>query len=79
VFTEKTAKNCLKVLEGAVKKYGKPEALLTDNGKQFVSKVYNKFLEEKRIKHRRTKPYNPKCNGKMKKWFKTLKKPLKKK
>ncbi len=74
-----TAENCLEVFKEAVKKYEKPESVLTDNGKQFVSKVYNKFLEENGIKHRRTRPYNPKCNGKIERWFRTLKKLLKKK
>lgn len=79
VFEKKTAENCLAVLRESVENHGLPEAMLTDNGKQFVAKLYNDFLDKKGIKHRRTRPYNPQCNGKIERWFRTLKKPLRKK
>lgn len=79
IFKRKTAENVLKVFIKAVERYGKPVAILSDNGKQFLSKVYKEYCNEQGIKSRRTKPHNPKCNGKIERWFKDLKKFLKSK
>ncbi|KAG0442508.1 Transposon Tf2-9 polyprotein [Dictyocoela muelleri] len=40
-----------------------PEIVITDNGKQYTSKAFLRFLKNKNIKHRRTSPYNPQSNG----------------
>ncbi|UYV70559.1 hypothetical protein LAZ67_7003536 [Cordylochernes scorpioides] len=42
---------------------GKPRILVTDRHPSFVSKRFNKFLQEKGIKHLMTAPSHPKCNG----------------
>ncbi|UYV63150.1 K02A2.6-like [Cordylochernes scorpioides] len=42
---------------------GKPRILVTDRHPSFVSKKFNKFLQEKGIKHVMTSPSHPECNG----------------
>ncbi|UYV79930.1 hypothetical protein LAZ67_18001125, partial [Cordylochernes scorpioides] len=42
---------------------GKPRILVTDRHPSFVSKRFNKFLQEKCIKHVMTSPSHPECNG----------------
>jgi len=76
VFNRQTAENVVAVFKEAVSMHGKPKAILSDNGKQFTGKLFQQFCETNGINHRRTRPYNPKCNGKIERWFKTLKKEL---
>ncbi|UYV79080.1 hypothetical protein LAZ67_17001046 [Cordylochernes scorpioides] len=42
---------------------GKPRILVTDRHPSFVSKRFNKFLQEKGIKHVMTSLSHPECNG----------------
>jgi transposase InsO family protein len=79
IFDRKTTENVMEVFSKAVKRYGKPIAILSDNGKQFLSRIYKKYCIDNKIKIRKTKPYNPKCNGKIERWFKDLKNYLRKK
>jgi putative transposase len=79
IFEQKSSINCLSVLISAVKRHGLPKALLTDNGKQFISALFDGYLDSMAIKHRRTRPYNPRCNGKIERWFRSLKDKLKRK
>lgn len=77
VYKRQTAKNVVETFRQAVKTCVKPDAVLSDNGRQFTSNLFRDFCESNGIKHRRTRPYNPKCNGKIERWFKSLKKELK--
>ncbi len=77
VYKRQTAKNVVKTFRQAVQTHDKPDAVLSDNGRQFISGLFRDFCESNGIKHRRTRPYNPKCNGKIERWFKSLKKELK--
>ena len=43
--------------------HGLPSSLRTDNGSQFVSDYFKKYLEENGIEHRRTTPLWPQANG----------------
>ncbi|UYV62671.1 hypothetical protein LAZ67_2001503, partial [Cordylochernes scorpioides] len=42
---------------------GKPKIIVTDRHPSFVSKRFNKFIQEKGIKHVMTSPSHPQCNG----------------
>lgn len=75
VYKRQIAENVVALFKQAVT-HSKPKAVLTDNGKQFTSNLFEMFCETNKIQHRRTRPYNPKCNGKIERWFKTLKKEL---
>lgn len=40
-------------------RYGVPNAMITDNEMQFMSRVFNKFLQKLGVRHQLTVPYNP--------------------
>ena len=44
-------------------KFGLPEILVTDNGTNFTSAEFEKFLKANDIQHTRTEPYHPTSNG----------------
>lgn len=47
--------------------------LISDNGPQFISGEFKKYLREVGMSHVRTSPYYPQSNGKKERYFKTLK------
>ena len=47
-------------------------AIMTDNGSAYRSKRFTKLLRRLRIKHRRTRPYTPRTNGKAERFIQTL-------
>lgn len=48
--------------ERIVSRYGVPKMIITDNGAQFTSAKWEKFLKEMGIKHQLTAPYTPQEN-----------------
>lgn len=46
-------------------------ALLTDNGSSYRSREFKKHCAELEIKHRRTRPYTPRTNGKAERFIQT--------
>lgn len=44
------AENCLQVLRGAIKKYGKPEIVNSDQGSQFTSVMWTEYLDNENIR-----------------------------
>lgn len=49
----------------------KVERVLTDNGSAYRSKVFAKACRRLKIKHKRTKPYTPRTNGKAERFIQT--------
>ena len=43
--------------------HGLPESITTDNGPQFVSEIFQQYVTENGIYHRRTTPLWPQANG----------------
>jgi transposase InsO family protein len=43
-------------------RYGAPEKVITDNGTQYTSKIFNKLTETWGVKHQCTAPYSPQGN-----------------
>ncbi len=52
---------------------GKRPRIISDNGPQFVAKDFKEFIRICGMTHVRTSPYYPQSNGKMERWYKTLK------
>lgn len=73
MFDEATTENALLVFNQAVKDFGKPREMITDNGSQFSSNIFQQRLEDLKIKHIRTRVGHLQTNGKIERLFGTLK------
>ena len=75
IFPDETRKSCLRFLFNALRFFRshgvKVWRVMTDNCSSFRSKRYAKALRMLGIKHKRTKPYTPKTNGKAKRFVQT--------
>jgi transposase InsO family protein len=47
--------------------------IISDNGPQFIAKDFKEFVREYGLTHVRTSPYYPQSNGKMERWYGSLK------
>ncbi|MEK6949667.1 MAG: DDE-type integrase/transposase/recombinase, partial [Nanoarchaeota archaeon] len=77
-FAQATAENSILAFKNAIAKFGKPDAILTDNGTQFTPARGDKgpftlFCEEQGIKHILGRVHHPQTNGKIERWFGTYK------
>lgn len=62
------------IVQRAREKYpGEHPRIITDNGPQFVAKDFKEFIRIAGMTHVKTSPYYPQSNGKMERWYKTLK------
>ena len=48
------------------------DEVLADNGPNFVSDAFAELLAQRRILHRRTRPYRPQTNGKAERFNRTV-------
>jgi putative transposase len=47
--------------------------IISDNGPQFIAKDFKEFIRSAGMTHVKTSPYYPQSNGKIERWYKTLK------
>jgi transposase InsO family protein len=66
-----SAKFLLRALRFFKEKGIKVWRVMTDNGVGYVSKIYAKIMRMLGIKHKRTRPYTPKTNGKAERFIQT--------
>jgi transposase InsO family protein len=52
---------------------GERPRIISDNGPQFIAKDFKEFIRICGMTHVKTSPYCPQSNGKLERWFKTLK------
>ena len=75
ILPDEKCGSCLRFLFNALRffrRYGiAVERVMTDNGPAFKSRRYAKALRLLGIKHRRTRPYTPKTNGKAERFVQT--------
>ncbi|MFH1306827.1 MAG: DDE-type integrase/transposase/recombinase [Candidatus Micrarchaeota archaeon] len=86
LFDSPTTENSLKVLRGAIMAHGKPKAMLTGHDSQFFSNAsekiqkgptkFERFLEANKIKHIVGGVNHPQTNGKLERFFGTVKSKL---
>ena len=82
VGLEKTATFTAQAVKDAVNKAGRPNEIVTDNGREFVSPWQESFtqfgqqLNQLDIAHLTTLPYYPQANGKAEAFIKTLNREL---
>ena len=58
-----TAEAAISALQDVVRIIGTPQRILTDNGTNFKSRKFLKFLSQHNIKRTNCTPYHPQCNG----------------
>ncbi|MBV9177846.1 MAG: transposase [Nitrososphaeraceae archaeon] len=63
----------LDILEEWIMVNGKPEKIMHDNGKQFTSSIFKRFLEHNRIKDKPIPKSYPKLQGKIEAYNKIVK------
>ncbi len=73
IISNKAAINVLPVLMKYINTIGIPKILLTDNGTEFVNNIFSDYCKNNNIEHRKTRPYNPRCNGIVERFNKTIK------
>lgn len=56
-----------------IARYGCPQYITTDQGRQFESHMLNELFKILGVKHIRTTPYHPQANGIIERWHRTLK------
>ena len=61
-MTSTTSQRTIAVLRDLFSSYGLPEEVVYDNGPQFVSHDFTKFMKMNAIKHTLTPPYHPASN-----------------
>jgi putative transposase len=62
------------ILQRSLEKYphAKPR-IISDNGPQFIARDFKEFIRIAGLTHVRTSPYYPQSNGKIERWYKSLK------
>lgn len=64
------------ILDGAIKRHGKPKQILTDNGGAYglnsKHSRFDRWCKRRGIEHIRTKIHSPTTNGKVERLFKTM-------
>jgi hypothetical protein len=62
------------ILQRARERYpGMTPRIISDNGPQFIAKDFKEFIRIAGMTHVKTSPYYPQSNGKIERWYKTVK------
>ena len=77
VMRSTTSEKVIECLEKIFTTHGLPQSLRSDNGPQFRSEVFEWYLEDNSIEHRKTTPLWPQANGKVERQNKSLLKRMK--
>ena len=73
-----SAENTVEMMLDTFATHGLCEQIVSDNGSQFTSEVFQKFCKERGIQHTLTAPYHPQSNGEVERFVQTFKTSLKK-
>lgn len=68
-----TTQSVITFLSSVFSRYGNPRTIVYDNGTQFTSADFSKFLKERDIRHIRTSLYHQAANGAVKRFHRILK------
>lgn len=76
VLARKCARAIVRMLARAIATAGAPKLVVTDNQGMFRSAVFGRLLREAGIRHGRIEPFSPWQNGRIERFFGTLKRLL---
>ncbi|BHF75306.1 hypothetical protein SprV_0501840200 [Sparganum proliferum] len=71
-----TASATIAFLRRIFSQHGLPEVLVSDNGTQFTSSIFEDFCRQHNIQHLRSPPYHPQSNGQAERFVDTFKRAL---
>ncbi|GBO10588.1 Uncharacterized protein K02A2.6 [Araneus ventricosus] len=71
-----TTKKTVVCLRGSFARFGLPRVLVSDNGSQFTSYEFQRFMQSNGIKHKTSAPFKPSSNGQAERYVATLKQSL---
>lgn len=63
IMRSTTTQKTIEKMEEMFSRFGFPEQLVSDNGPQFLSEEFAKFLEMHGVQHVRSAPYHPATLG----------------
>jgi transposase InsO family protein len=63
VMRSTTTQRVIAALSDIFARFGFPHSLKSDNGPQFVSEEFRRYLQENGIEHRKSPPLRPQANG----------------
>ncbi|XP_040172372.1 uncharacterized protein K02A2.6-like [Anopheles arabiensis] len=66
------------MLRGLCVRFGMPNTIVSDNGRQFTSAIFADFCNTNGIEHIKTAPYHPQSNGQAERFVDSFKRALKK-
>ena len=75
-MTSTTTAKTITVLREIFSRNGLPKELVSDNGPQFVSEEFEKFMAENGVRNVRSAPYHPASNGAAEQLVQTVKQAL---
>ena len=77
IMRSTTSEKVIECLEKIFTTHGLPQSLRSDNGPQFRSEVFERYLVDNGIEHRKTTPLWPQANGEVERQNKSLLKRMK--
>ncbi|XP_064470249.1 uncharacterized protein K02A2.6-like [Ornithodoros turicata] len=78
IMTSTSTELTIAKLRDIFSRFGLPEVLVSDNGPQFASKLFQDFVKQNGIKHIRSAPYHPSSNGQEERFVRTMKEAIRK-
>lgn len=63
----------IKILQGLFTRYGTPKILVSDNGPQFTSSEFQRFLKQHAVVHKTSAPFHSAMNGQAERYVGTIK------
>ncbi|GFT51646.1 uncharacterized protein K02A2.6 [Trichonephila clavipes] len=71
-----TAKKTIECLRDSFARFGLPRVLVSDNGSQFTSYEFQRFMHKNGVRHKTSAPFKPSSNGQAERYVSTLKQSL---
>ncbi|GFX71383.1 transposon Tf2-6 polyprotein [Trichonephila clavipes] len=71
-----TTKKTIECLRDSFARFGLPRVLVSDNGSQFTSYEFQRFMHKNGVRHKTSAPFKPSSNGQSERYVATLKQSL---